>query len=94
MIKKIIRVLFPSLFPRIQVTLGYLYDAYKFGKNNTGVSPFSNETKSLALIIRQTHGIEKGLAIDKMRYGFGEAQSFYNNFVYLSSACNIYFKKL
>lgn len=70
--KKYIRVLFPSLFPKLQVTLGYLYDAYKFGKSNTGVAPSSNETKSIALIIRQTHGIEKGLAIDDMRYGFGE----------------------
>ena len=71
MIKKYIRVFFPSLFPKLQVTLGYLYDAYKFSKSNTGVAPSFNETKSIALIIRQTHGIEKGLAIDNMRYGFG-----------------------
>ncbi|WP_210442901.1 nitroreductase family protein [Vibrio crassostreae] len=73
----IVRKIFPSLMSSLNISRSYFYDTIRFIKYNTNNSPLTSEPKSLALLVRATHGLEKAFSLPKMKSTFGSENAKY-----------------
>jgi nitroreductase len=71
MIKKVKKI-FPSLAPILHIIMGYLFDIYKFSKSSSNFVTNKRISQLESVLLRQYHGIEKGLSLNKPRMGFGQ----------------------
>jgi nitroreductase len=68
---KLIRRIFPALFPSYNIILGELYDLKRFISYNTNNDYRRNREKHEAIITRISHGIEKAFSLPNVRLFFG-----------------------
>jgi hypothetical protein len=55
----------------IHIVLAYIYDAYKFIKTTSSIRLFHNVYKLRAMLLRQSHGLEKAFSLPEIKKIYG-----------------------